>query len=126
MVKRRKSNVAPISDQCPITVCMGFIGGAWVPGIIWHLSGAPRRFSELKSDLGTVSPKVLADQLKKLESLGILIREVIPSSPPTVEYSLTSVGREFKPIIEALVQVGKKLKSQAKKPSVPRTSRDRV
>ncbi len=115
MVKRRKSSVAPIPDPCPISVCMGFIGGAWVPGIIWHLSGGPRRFSELKSDLGKVSPKVLSDQLKKLEDLGVLTRQVIPSSPPTVEYALTVIGREFKPIIEALVQVGNKLKVQRTK-----------
>jgi hypothetical protein len=38
-------------------------------------------------------------------------------TPPTVEYTLTVIGREFKPIIEALVQVGYKLKDQHTKNS---------
>jgi DNA-binding HxlR family transcriptional regulator len=33
-----------------------------------------------------------------------------PSSPPTVEYSLTSIGCELKPAIESIVRVGEKLK----------------
>jgi DNA-binding HxlR family transcriptional regulator len=34
----------------------------------------------------------------------------MPTSPPTVEYSLTDLGQELTPAIEAIVQVGHKLK----------------
>jgi len=62
------------------------------------------------ADIPGVSPKVFTARLKRLEQSGILIRRVIPTSPPTVEYSLTDLGQELTPAIEAIVQVGHKLK----------------
>lgn len=111
MVKKRKSTVVNPPKECPLGRCMGFIGGAWTPNIIWYLSHSPRRFSELKDDLKTIAPKVLSDKLKKMESDGIVERTVKSTNPPTVEYSLTKLGLEFKPVLEAIVSVGYKLKS---------------
>lgn len=41
-----------------------------------------------------------------------LERTVKPTSPPTVEYALTDLGRELKPAIEAIVAVGRRLKER--------------
>ncbi len=109
-IKRRKSNVPPPPKECSVTMCMQLLGGAWTPNIIWYLRSEPRRFSELMADIPGVSPKVFTSRLKKLERSGILIRRVMPTSPPTVEYSLTDLGQELTPAIEAIVQVGHKLK----------------
>ena len=98
---------------CPLTECMKIIGGAWTANIIWSLSAGPRRFSELKLDIPPVSPKVLTAQLRKLERGGVVLREVKPTSPPSVEYSLTDLGTELVPAIEAIVSVGYKLKQQS-------------
>jgi DNA-binding HxlR family transcriptional regulator len=89
---------------------MSILGGKWASNIIWYLGRSPRRFSELKSDVQGVSAKVLAAQLRKLEADGVIEREVMPTSPPTVEYRLSAVGRELKPAIEAIVAVGHRLK----------------
>ncbi len=62
------------------------------------------------ADILGVSPKMFTARLKKLEADGILSRRVVPTSPPTVEYSLTDLGHELIPAIEAIVQVGHKLK----------------
>jgi DNA-binding HxlR family transcriptional regulator len=110
MIKRRKNKVEPPPEQCPITECLSIIGGAWTPNIIWYLGEQPRRFSEIKHDIYKISPKVLTDRLKKLEASGVVHREVMPTSPPTVEYSLTELGKELKPAIEAIVDVGRRLK----------------
>jgi DNA-binding HxlR family transcriptional regulator len=110
MIKRRKNKVEPPPEQCPITECLSIIGGAWTPNIIWYLGEQPRRFSEIKHDIYKISPKVLTDRLKKLETSGVVHREVMPTSPPTVEYSLTELGKELKPAIEAIVDVGRRLK----------------
>ncbi len=90
---------------------MSFIGGTWTPNIIWYLSRGPRRFSELKEDLKTIAPKVLSDKLKKMEANGLVERTVKDTNPPTVEYSLTELGLEFKPILDMIVKVGHKLKT---------------
>jgi DNA-binding HxlR family transcriptional regulator len=111
-VKRRKSKVTPPPIGCPLTACMQFLKGAWTPNVIWYLREEPRRFSELMADIPGVSPKVFSARLKRLERDGILTRQVMPTSPPTVEYALTDLGRELTPAIEAIVQVGHKLKSR--------------
>lgn len=106
-VKRRKSKVPP--PPCPLKACMQFLKGAWTPNVIWYLRLAPRRFSELMADIPGVSPKVFSSRLKRLEQDGVVARQVMPTSPPTVEYSLTDLGHELTPAIEAIVQVGHKL-----------------
>ncbi|QIL92031.1 transcriptional regulator [Microbulbifer sp. SH-1] len=92
---------------------MEVIGGAWTPNIIWYLSERARRFTELKSDIPGISAKMLTTRLKQLEERGVVIREVKPTSPPSVEYRLSDLGAELKPAIEAIVQVGHKLKQRA-------------
>lgn len=111
MVVRRKNKVEPPNERCPLSECLSIIGGTWTPNIIWYLSAQPRRFSELKDDIGGISPKVLTERLKKLEAKGVVNRKVMPTSPPTVEYSLTELGNELKPAIEAIADVGLRLKA---------------
>ena len=110
MVPRRKSKVTPPPPTCPLKLCMSFLGGAWTPNVIWYLSGGPRRFSELKHDLSGVSAKMLTQRLRHLVEIGVVERREQPTSPPRVEYSLTAIGGELKPAIDAIVRVGEKLK----------------
>ena len=112
MVKVRKSKVDPPPGDCPLSNCMQFIRGTWTPHVIWYLKAEPRRFSELKGDIHGISAKVLSTRLKELEAAGVVVREVMDTSPPTVEYSLTELGRELQPAIAAIVTVGVKLKKQ--------------
>ena len=115
-LKVRKSVVREQDEMCPIGACMDLIGGAWTPNIIWYLSGGARRFSELRADVKPISAKMLSARLKEMESIGVVDRRVVDTSPPSVEYSLTPLGRELIPAIEAIARVGFKLKrEQAKK-----------
>ena len=114
MIVRRKSKVKPAPDNCPLSDCLKIIGGTWSPNIIWCLSETPRRFSELQDDITGISPKVLTARLRKLEADGVVLREVMPTSPPTVEYSLTELGKELTPAIIAIADVSKRLKQVAK------------
>ena len=111
MLARRKNKVKePV--PCPLSTCMSILGGAWTPNVIWYLSKGPRRFSELKDDIRGISAKVLTTRLKHLEKEGIVTREVMPTSPPSVEYALTELGAELKPVLEAIVDVGHRLKAR--------------
>lgn len=108
MIPRRKNKVAP--PECPLTACLKIIGGAWTPNVVWYLKEQPRRFTELKSDLVGVSAKTLTQRLRKLERDGVVYRKVVPSSPPTVEYGLSALGRRLVPAVEAIAEVGLELK----------------
>ncbi len=109
MVLKVRKNRSP-QPVCPVGQCMALLGGAWTPNVIWYLSGGPRRFSELKLDMPPISPKMLSARLKNLEAKGVVHRAVVPTSPPSVEYALTDLGRELVPAIEAIVRVGDRLK----------------
>ena len=110
MVSRRKKTVSEPPDKCPLTECLSVIGGAWTPNVIWYLSKRARRFTELKSDISGISAKILTQRLRRLEMDGVVQRNVMPTSPPTVEYRLTSLGLELKPAIEAIAGVGHRIK----------------
>jgi DNA-binding HxlR family transcriptional regulator len=109
-VKFRPSRVDPPPEECPLTACMAFLGGAWTPNVLWYLRDGPRRFNELRRDIDGVSAKVLSDRLRRLVADGVVERRVMPTTPPTVEYELTDLGREILPAVDAIVKVGHKLK----------------
>lgn len=109
-LKVRKNRSPKPVGTCSLTQCMQVIAGAWAPNVIWSLRAGPRRFNELKIDIPPVSGKVLSARLSELEQRGVLLRHVRPTSPPSVEYELTDLGHELIPALEAIVDVGHKLK----------------
>jgi DNA-binding HxlR family transcriptional regulator len=111
-VRYRPSRVAPPRNECPLTECMAFLGGAWTPNVIWYLREGPRRFNELRGDVAGISAKVLSQRLQRLQADGIVDRRVMPTAPPTVEYELTELGRELLPAVDAIVEVGHRLKQR--------------
>ncbi len=113
-LKVRKSKAPPPPPGCPMAACMAILGGAWTPSLIWKLSGEPRRFGELQRDIPGISPKMLARRLRELELKGVVIRQVVPSSPPSVEYSLSELGRELVPVINTIVRVGTRLRESTR------------
>mgnify|MGYP001160606191 FL=1 len=83
----------PICRQ--ITQALSRVGDKWVVGVIVLLEHRSRRFSELKRDLGNVSPRMLTLTLRNLERDGLVRRLVTPVIPPRVDYELTSMGFEL-------------------------------
>lgn len=110
VLRMRKGVDASSETRCPVSTCMVLLGGAWTPKLIWHLQAGARRFSELEADMRPISAKMLSRRLKELERKGVLVRQVMPTTPPSVEYSLTGLGLELVPAIEAIAHVGFKLK----------------
>ena len=107
--KVRKSKAPPPPPGCPMGTCMTLLRGAWTPNVIWQLSGGPRRFGELYKDIPGISPKMLTARLRELVTKGVVIREVTPTSPPSVEYTLSELGQELIPVIDTIVRVGTRL-----------------
>lgn len=121
-----RKNVTPDTapNRCPIGACMELLGGAWTPNVIWNLQGGARRFSELQTYMAPISAKVLSQRLKDLEAKHVVRRKVLDTKPPSVEYSLTDLGRELVPAIEAIAHVGYKLKQQGASVSAAEPARE--
>ncbi len=91
---------------CPVSTTIHLIGGKYKSLILWHLMGRTLRFSDLKRLVPDATPKMLTQQLRELESDGLLTRTVYPVVPPKVEYSLTDKGNSLRPILEAMFTWG--------------------
>lgn len=94
--------------NCPVQAAINSISGKWKVQIVWHLSFGTLGFSGLRNKLKGVSEKVLTEQLRELESDGIVHRQVTPSVPPRVNYSLTPAGRKLIPTMQLLCDWGSK------------------
>jgi DNA-binding HxlR family transcriptional regulator len=97
----------PGAEECPLADLIDLIGGRWKVLALWRLLDGPRRFTELKRQMPGVTQKVLTQQLRQLESAGLVHREVYPKVPPKVEYSLTATGKELRSLLSTLAKWAK-------------------
>jgi len=94
--------------KCPVTRTLEKIGGRWKPLILYQLVDSTKRYNELRKAIPAISEKMLIQQLRELETHGLVIRKVHPVVPPHVEYSLTGIGQEMGPILGAMAEWGLK------------------
>ena len=85
---------------CPLTAALAAIGGKWKLIIVYWLAESPKHFAALRRVMPGISQKVLTQQLRELESSGIVHREPKGAIPAPVEYSLTDYGRTVLPLVE--------------------------
>ncbi|MFD2873370.1 winged helix-turn-helix transcriptional regulator [Mucilaginibacter ximonensis] len=89
---------------CPVTYVMNKIGGHWKPIILYQLINGPKRYSELRRAIPTVTEKMLIQHLKQLEADNLVTRKAEPVVPPFVTYSLSRSGEELTPVMTAMVE----------------------
>lgn len=88
--------------QNPVELALHAIGGRWKMPILWRLRDRVWRYNEIRRDLEGVSHKMITQQLRQLESAGLITRTVHPVVPPHVDYAITDLGLTTIPVIEAL------------------------
>ncbi len=96
---------------CPVATAVSLVGGKWKLLIIRNLRARPWRFNELQRDLDGISQKVLTDSLRQMIDDGLVQRHDYQEMPPRVDYSLTELGEQMLPIIDALADFGNYYKS---------------
>jgi len=87
---------------CPVVSTLGLISGKWKPMVIHVLIEQPVRFGKLKKIMSPISQKVLTEQLRELENVRIVQRDVLDEKVLNVTYSLTDYGKSLAPVLEAL------------------------
>ncbi len=89
----RRHAVNACTSPCSIEQGMRIIGGKWTGTILWHLQDGPVRFNDLARIIAGASKKMITDRLRQLEAQGLVRREVMATSPVSVQYELTELGR---------------------------------
>ena len=97
--------------DCPVATTVSLIGNKWKLLIIRDLFSGTKRFGELRKSLDGISQRVLTENLRSLESDGLLDRKVFAEVPPRVEYSLNETGLSLQPIIAAMAEWGTNYKN---------------
>lgn len=92
-----------ITAQTLAETTIKMLGDRWKVQIIECLMDGTKRFGELKRELGSITQKVLTSNLRMLEENGILVRHVYAQIPPRVDYTLTNLGYNLRPVIDSMV-----------------------
>ena len=93
--------------QCPIARSLERVGEWWSILILRDASLGLTRFDEFQESLG-IAPNILTRRLKALVEAGLLERRRYSERPPRDEYVLTEAGRDFRPVLWALLAWGNK------------------
>lgn len=94
----------PSAGAAGVENALRILEGRWKLVILFHLFGGQvKRFSELERDIPAISQKMLIQQLRQMETDGIVRRIVHHQVPPKVEYCLTDWGQALCPALDALL-----------------------
>jgi len=99
----RISQMNIFDTSCAAHQMLEHIANKWTVLIVYALTQGKKRYSDLKQQIVGVSPKMLIQNLRNLERCGLIKRDVYPTVPPRVEYSLTSLGNS---LVEPLAILG--------------------
>jgi DNA-binding HxlR family transcriptional regulator len=95
-----------MDENCTVYQTMDFISKKWTLLILLELfkgGKEKKRYSEIKNNMNDITPKVLSERLRELESEGLIKRQVDASRfPIKTEYWLTESGLDFIPVISMM------------------------
>lgn len=110
MIKKPKTDPHGCTgDLLAMLDTLDALGGRWKLLIVHYLltrQDASNTFKKMEKDIDGISAKMLSKELKMLEANHIVRREVMPTKPVTVQYSITEYGKETKDVISILVGWG--------------------
>lgn len=100
MATKRRS----YSDACGVARALDTMGERWALMIVRELLLGPKRFSDIRHGLPTLSPDVLTQRLRDLEESGVLVRRTLPPPAASQVYELTPKGLALEPV---LIELGR-------------------
>jgi len=101
----RQTLYTPDSAAEDVNCVLALLRGRWKLVILFHLfDGKIQRFSDLERLVKGISQKMLAQQLRSLESDGLVIRTVHDLKPLQVDYRLTPWGQQLCPVLDSMLE----------------------
>lgn len=86
---------------CPVAMAAEILCTRWTIILLREMFAGSTRFNELRRGVPRMSPALLSQRLKELETAGIVARAASSADPAVFEYQLTESGRELGPLVEA-------------------------
>ena len=92
------------TDCGGVSEILSRVGEKWTVQVVVALRDQPRRFNDIKRQVGGISQQMLTRTLKALERDGMVKRKVCATTPPQVEYTLTALGRSLSEPVRQLAK----------------------
>jgi DNA-binding HxlR family transcriptional regulator len=94
-------------QSCPIALSLDRVGEGWTIMILRDAARGLTRFDQFQRSLG-IAPNILSRRLRRLVEAGLLEKSRYSEHPPRDAYLLTERGRDFRPVLWALLAWGNK------------------
>ncbi|WP_291416036.1 helix-turn-helix domain-containing protein [Actinophytocola sp.] len=104
MLAHEPPRPVPLAElaACPVGDVFRRLGDKWSMLLVILLGTRPHRYNDLHRSIEGISQRMLTRTLRALEADGLVRRTVFPTVPPSVEYSLTPLGRSLLAPLSAL------------------------
>jgi DNA-binding HxlR family transcriptional regulator len=102
---------------CSVARTVELLGDWWTPLVLREAFYGVRRFQDFQEALG-IGRNILTQRLRRLEREGLLERQRYQEHPPRYEYRLTEKGRDFYPVLAAMIRWGDRWLDEGKGPPV--------
>jgi DNA-binding HxlR family transcriptional regulator len=96
------SEVMADKEQSNICEVLQILGAKWSFVVLDELLNGTQRFNQLRKNVSIINTQSLTDTLRHLEQNGLVRRQVFPTVPVTVEYSLTEKGSDFQTALKEM------------------------
>ncbi|MDQ0497117.1 MULTISPECIES: winged helix-turn-helix transcriptional regulator [Paenibacillus] len=94
-------------SNCGYSKVLDIISNKWTALIIYAMENGKIRYGEMLKRVEGISKKMLTQTVRKLERDGLVQRHITPTVPPSVEYSLTTLGETLLQPMKELRQWGR-------------------
>ena len=92
--------------NCHVDATISKIGGKYKAVILYHLGSDTLRYNQIRKKIPAITDKMLAQQLRELESDNLIIKKIYPVIPPKTEYSLSELGKTLIPLLDSMCEWG--------------------
>lgn len=100
---------------CPLELVHDIMKGKWKTIILFQLGDGEKSLSELEHSIGSISQKMLLEQLKELQDFGLIQKKKYEGYPLHVGYQLTEErGRKMLQAVYIMQDIGRDYISEHK------------
>jgi DNA-binding HxlR family transcriptional regulator len=95
-------------SPCPVAGALDLLGDKWTLLVVRDLFAGLKRYGDFAGSLEKIPTNLLADRLARLERAGIIRRTRYQDHPPRHEYALTPKGEALRPVLQEIVNWGRR------------------
>ncbi|WP_201767010.1 winged helix-turn-helix transcriptional regulator [Novipirellula maiorica] len=106
MMKSKLQLEQPWRSYCPVSRTLDLVGDKWTLVVVRDLLLGLTRYEQFLDRPEKISTNILANRLKRLESLGFVERRQYSDHANRFEYLVTTQGERLRPLVQSILDWG--------------------